>query len=121
MDKFQALNSFWNRFGIPAYDENSVPDNAVMPYLTYEVVSDSFENEVAVTNNLWYNSTSWAGISQKAKQIGDLIGMGGSLIQFDDGAIWIKRASPFAQRVGAENDTTKRIVLNFSMEFISEN
>lgn len=121
MDKFQALHNFWNSFSISAYDVNSVPENAVFPRLTYEVVTDSFDNEVAVTNSLWYNSTSWAAISQKAQQIADSIGMGGQIVQYDGGAVWIKRASPFIQRLPGEKDTIKRIVMNFSMEFISEN
>ena len=42
MDKIQALDRFWNAFGIPAYDKNSVPDGAKPPYITYDVASDSF-------------------------------------------------------------------------------
>ena len=29
MDKEQSLQQFWSSFGLPAYDETSVPDNAV--------------------------------------------------------------------------------------------
>ena len=120
MDKVQALTAFWNSFNIPAYDVNSVPDDAQTPYLTFEVVTDSFDNEVAVTNSLWYKSTSWKDITQKADLIGETIGRGGKLISYDGGAIWIKRANPFSQRL-SENDTTKRIILNFSLEYLSEN
>mgnify|MGYP007057717663 CR=1 FL=1 len=28
MNKTQALHQFWNSFGIDAYEENSVPDDA---------------------------------------------------------------------------------------------
>lgn len=119
MDKVQAFVKFWQNFDIPAYDVNSVPDNAVMPYLTFEVVTDSFDNEVAITNSLWYNSTSWAEITRKAEEIGEYIGMGGSLVKYDNGVIWIKRASPFSQRM--QDEKAKRIVLNFSLEFNSEN
>lgn len=118
MDKVQAFVNFWQNFSIPAYDVNSVPDDAVMPYMTYEVVTDSFGNEVAITNSLWYNSTSWANITKKAQEISDYLGMGGSLVKYDDGVIWIKRANPFSQRI--QDDKAKRIVLNFSLEFISE-
>ena len=37
MDKYQAINEFWNRFGVMAYDENTVPDDAELPYITYGV------------------------------------------------------------------------------------
>ena len=121
MDKVQALTSFWNSFGLKAYDVSSVPDNAVMPYMTFEVATDSFGNEVAITNSLWYNSTSWAAISQKAEEISSAVGMCGKTLRYDDGGMWIKRATPFAQRLSTDSDTIKRIVLNFSIEFISNN
>jgi hypothetical protein len=38
MNKSQALQSFWESFGIPAYNEYTVPDNAEMPYITYSVI-----------------------------------------------------------------------------------
>ena len=34
-NKWQAIDRFWNSFGIPAYDESSVPQGATMPYITY--------------------------------------------------------------------------------------
>lgn len=121
MDKFQALYRLWSSFSIPAYDVSTVPDGAIMPYLTYEVSTDSFGNEVAITNSLWYHSYSWQEISQKTQQISDYIGKGGRLIKYDGGAFWVKRGTPFAQRLSTDNDSVRRIVLNFSIEFISEN
>lgn len=121
MDKFQAMHSFWSGFGLKAYDVNSVPDEAPRPYLTYEMTTDSFGNEVAITNSLWYESTSWAEISQKAQEIADYIGLGGRWVRYDGGGAWVKRATPFAQRLPGNTDTIRRIVLNFSIEFISEN
>ena len=45
----QTLHSFWSSFGLTAYDENSVPDDAVLPYITYSVSYDSFDNNVSLT------------------------------------------------------------------------
>ena len=42
MDKAQALHSFWSGFGLTAYDENTVPDGAQLPYITYEVEGDPY-------------------------------------------------------------------------------
>lgn len=44
MDRAQAIHSFWNSFGLKAYDENTVPDNAKLPYITYEVAVSSFDD-----------------------------------------------------------------------------
>lgn len=121
MDKAQALYSLWSGFGLPAYDETRVPEDAPFPRITYETVTDSFGQEVALTASLWYYSTSWKNITQKAAEISLDIGMGGKIIRTDTGAVWIKRGAPFAQRMGDSNDSVRRIVLNISAEFFEQN
>lgn len=37
MNKAQAIQAFWESFGVPAYEESTVPDDAVMPYITYSM------------------------------------------------------------------------------------
>ena len=64
MDKVQALNSFWNSFDLKAYDATSVPDGTEMPYITYEVSTDSFGRQLSQTVSLWYRSSSWKEIQQ---------------------------------------------------------
>ena len=51
MDKSQAVHDFWSSFGLTAYDENAVPDNAQMPYITYSVVTDSLEYIIVIYHN----------------------------------------------------------------------
>lgn len=117
MDKMQTLHSFWSGFGLKAYDENTVPDGAVLPYLTYSAASANFDEPVMVSSSLWYRSMSWLDISQKADEINDAIGVGGVTIPFDGGMLWIKRGTPFAQRMSDEDDTIRRIYLNVEAEF----
>lgn len=119
MNKEQTLHSFWNSFGIPAYDENSVPDSAVLPYITYEVSISDFERPIVLSASLWYKSTSWAEITNKVNSISSVIGYGGKMLVHDDGAIWIQRGTPFAQRMSDENTNIRRIYLNVNVEFIS--
>ena len=73
MDKSQAIDNFWNRFGIPAYDENTVPQDAPLPRITYNVETDSLDNPVGMNASLWYRSRSWKDISKKAEEIGEYI------------------------------------------------
>ena len=41
------------------------------------------------------------------------------MVAYDGGAFWIKKASPWAQRMAeASDDTIRRIFLNASIEFI---
>jgi hypothetical protein len=46
MDKEQAIQNFWSQFGIPAYDENSVPDDLRYPFITYSVSTDMLDDTV---------------------------------------------------------------------------
>ena len=119
MNKSQALNHFWNDFGLKAYDENSVPDNASLPYITYESSMDDFGNVLAQTANLCYRSSSWSEITLKEQEISDFITRGGRMIAYDGGAMWIQKASPWAQRLEEPSDEMiRRVVLNVSIEFL---
>ena len=54
MTKAAALHSFYSSFGLTAYEENSVPDDAEFPYITYNITTDSFGNySTARTFSLW--------------------------------------------------------------------
>ena len=119
MNKIQALHSFWNSFNLKAYDEYSVPDNAVLPYITYEVSNSDFGKTLVQTASLWYRSSSWSEITAKEQEIANFITRGGRMIKYDDGAIWIQKASPWAQRMDDPSDELiRRIVLNVTVEFL---
>lgn len=118
MNKYQALHSFWSGFSLKVYDETSVPDNATLPYITYEVSGGSFDDTLFQTASLWYRSSSWTGIQTKEQQISEFIG-GGHIVCYDGGAMWIRKGSPWMQRMSeSSDDTIRRIVLNTIVEFI---
>ena len=121
MNKMQALHNFWSSFELKAYDENSVPENAELPFITYEASSDSFGNTLLRTASLWYRSSSWESVTAKEKEISETITRGGYMIPFDGGTIWLQRSTPWAQRMGdPSDDMIKRIVLTVSMEFLDK-
>ena len=120
MTKAAAIYQFWNSFGLKAYEENTVPTDAVFPYITYQLVTDSFDREVPVTASLWYRSESWTSINSKTEEISRKISRGGKIIACDGGAIWLKRGQPFAQSMGDESDDLiKRKYLNITAEFMT--
>ena len=122
MTKAAAIYQFWSSFGLTAYEENTVPTDAVFPYVTYQLVTDSFDREVAATASLWYRSESWVEINAKTEEISAHIGLGGKIIKCDGGRIWIKRGQPFAQNMGDESDDLiKRKYLNLTFEFFTAN
>ena len=123
MDKEQALHKFWSGFGLTAYDENTVPDDALATnkgkYLTYNVATASLDEPTPLYANLWYKSSSWAEITVKANQMAEAIGRGGAIVPFDGGYIWICRGAPFSQRMPDEDDTIRRIYINVMAEYLS--
>ena len=120
MTKAAAIYQFWNSFGLTAYEENTVPNDAAFPYITYQLVTDSFDREVPVTASLWYRSESWTAINAKTEEISQKISRGGKIISCDGGAIWMKRGQPFAQNMGDESDDLiKRKYLNITAEFMT--
>lgn len=120
MNAIQTLHNFWNGFGLPAYDETDVPDDAQLPYITYEVSNDYFGGVLAQAASVWYRSSSWVAVTEKEQQIADYIGRGGRMVAFDGGAFWIKRGEPWAQRMGdPDDDMIRRIALNIEIEFLT--
>lgn len=117
IDKWMAIKNFWKRFNLPAYDENTLPDNISMPYITYESSTSDFDERIQLSASLWYYSTLWDEISQKASEIEELIG-GGYSEPYDNGRIWITKDYPFAQRMNEPgSDMTRRMVIHIVAEF----
>ena len=121
MTKAAAIYQFWSGFGLTAYEENTVPEDAAFPYVTYQLVTDSFDREVAATASLWYRGESWTDINAKTEEISKKIGASGKKVAVDGGGIWIKRGQPFAQNMGDESDDLiKRKYINISIVFITQ-
>lgn len=122
MTKAAALQDFFSRFGIAAYAASSVPDDAVFPWLTYELITGAFDGgAVGLTVNLWYYTDSEAVPNAKAQEISDAIGYGGALVPCDGGYIWIRRGSPWCQSITEASDKSiKRRYLNVTAEFLTK-
>ena len=120
MTKAAAIYQFWNGFGLTAYEENTVPTDAAFPYITYQLVTDSFDREIPITASLWYRSESWTSINAKTEEISQKISRGGKIISCDGGVVWLKRGQPFAQNMRDESDDLiKRKYLNITAEFVT--
>lgn len=120
MDKEQALHFFWSSLGIPAYEENSVPDGTAFPYVTYQKMSGAFEDTLNPTGSIWTRKSTWADADALKSSLESLLGYGGQLYKIDGGYMVVKRGTPFAQ--GMSDDTDKmirRYVINIAVEFLT--
>lgn len=118
MNKAQAIQTFWESFGVPAYEESTVPDNAVMPYITYSMVEDSIDHPIPMTGSVWDKTYSWTRVSQIVDNISnELIQV--KSIPLDVGFVYITRGTAFAQRMVDEDDTIRRIYINLMVEYLT--
>lgn len=121
MNKDQAIHKFWSSFGLPAYDENLVPDDASMPYITYSLQTGAMDDMLMLSGSVWYYSSSWEEISLKKEEIARVVGENGFYIdRIDNGYLFITRGTPFAQRMSDPgSDLTRRIYINLNAEFLT--
>lgn len=122
MDKAQAIHQFWSSFDLTAIDEQSAYDEKIdLPdnYITYELQTSNFGDPLSLTASLWYYTTSWKDITDKADEIARYIGYGGKIIAVDGGYIWIKLGTPFAQRMATEQENYRRIILSITVDFLT--
>ncbi len=123
-NRVQALYNFWSSFGIPAIDEQSSYDTSTMqslgldyPYITYETGVGRQFDEITLSADIYYRSSTWVEIEAMAATIAAAIGESGRLLPCDNGCRWIKLGNPAYQRMGADNDfDVRRIHFDVTVE-----
>lgn len=119
MNKYQALQSFLEKVGVPVYAESSVPEQAEYPYMTYSQVDGDFmSGETSMNVNLWCYTDTESQPNELVFQLSKLVGFGGTTLIYDTGAIWVKKGSPFAQNIPDESNVKHRYI-NLDLEFLS--
>lgn len=108
-----ALYNFFSGFGIPAYIQGNIPDNATMPYITYELIEPEPLATALFHASVWYRSTNIEGIAAKVDEIRVAIGNGVNL-PTESGVIHIfrERNGTFGQIMNDPNRETKRAYLS---------
>ena len=120
MTKGAALQSFFDSI-MTAYAASAVPDDATLPYLTYDLITSAWGGgEVGLTVNMWFRTTSEKEPNAAVDKLSKAIGLGGVQLPCDDGIIWLKRGSPWAQSLTDETDKTiKRRYINVTAEYLT--
>lgn len=126
MDFQQALDKFWNGFGVIAFQDDSVPDANqfedmnINPYprITYSVSTNDFGVPTSMTASIWDRSTSWKTALGILKEVKNTLKNGGVQIHYNEGVMWIKTGTPFSSEMSDPDDTIKRIVINIETEYL---
>lgn len=110
MTKSQAISEFFNSFGVKAYEESTVPDKTLFPYITYSEVDGE---EFIIGASVWDKSTSWKKVMDITDAIAKRLGEFNYItIPFDGGYYMLYQEEPFYQRMSDEDRTIRRIYLN---------
>ena len=121
MLKEQALYNFFSGFGVPAYEEHSVPtgdDRPAYPYITYEMRTDLFGDcDTASTFSIWDNASTWSRLITLVNTISADIGRWGKVLKCNNGYILICRDIPFAQADAEQDTSIKRELCSIKLRY----
>ncbi len=115
------MADFFSSFGIPAYEETSVPETDPLPefpYITYEASTTLGDQATQINFSVWDRNPSLERISNLAQEISQEIGYG-KLIPCDEGAIMIRPASSFIQSMGDSDPLIKRKLFQLEAKFLT--
>lgn len=89
----QVLYQFWSQFGVPAYLADCVPSNAVLPYITYEVIQPALNGEAVLTAFNWHERDADGNVQRSAlmDDIAAAMPEGGLMLAVDNGYVIIYR------------------------------
>lgn len=99
-----ALYNFFSGFDLPAYNESTIPDDAELPYIVYQLVEPEWSEKTIMYVRVYYrNKTSNFEALQKADEIAGAVGVG---IRLDcqGGYVVLRPETPLIQPIPPEND-----------------
>lgn len=88
-----ALYGFYTGFGIPAYEVNTVPDDATLPYITYLYAEPQYQSPATHYAQVYMRTNSNAELLGKAGEIVGAIGEGALI----GNGVVIRPSSPLVQ------------------------
>lgn len=109
-----ALYGFLSGFDIPAYGENTVPDEAELPYLTYPLKEPEWNRPTTFYITVYYRSKdSNVPSLSKADEIVQAIGPG-IYLACDGGVVMLTPENPLIQEL-PPNDDVRGAYINLQL------
>lgn len=91
-DVHKALYTFWSSFGIPAYLTGYVPDEAELPYITFEVADGAAMSTTFLTAYVWVKEDN-AQRAELLDKVKDAIPCDGTQLFLPSGMLVLYRNS----------------------------
>lgn len=100
----QALYTFFSGFGLPAYNENKIPDNAQLPYITFRQIEPEWNQKATFYAIVYYRQkdSNLASLT-KADEIVRAVGTGVRL-PIDGGCVVLWPETPLIQPMERDDD-----------------
>lgn len=104
-----------------AYPETNVPEEAILPYMTYDNPDGDFgDGDITATIKLWMHTESEAVPNEKARLFKKYITFN-PYIECDEGVMWVKTGTPFSVSIRGEGmQGLKAKLINLEIEHITE-
>ena len=99
----EALKNFYSGFGLPAFQEDTVPDDVSLPYISFSLSEPEWNQRASHFVRVWDRTKLNTGIIRKADQITQAIGTR-KKIKYDGGYLVIYPENPKTQIV-VDGDT----------------
>lgn len=107
-----ALKEFFSGFDLPAYAENSVPEDVELPYITYSLAQPEWGQKASVYAQVWDRTRSNERILRVADEITAEIGEG-KILQLESGYLVIWPETPLVQLMS--DGDTRSAYINLSI------
>lgn len=127
MDRWQAQYNFWSQFGVPAYEENSVPDlkELTFPYITYEAAVGGFGDTIPISASIWDKVRDGYSALETLDTLSDAIEdviVNSFPRNYDNGKYRVWKEGSWSENMSdPDDDKIKRKRLSVNFEFMDFN
>lgn len=115
----RGIYTFLSGFGVPVYDENSVPEDAVFPYMTYNPIITDWDGSALMQVRLW----DYPGPDHSAGRIYGIVDQIGESIDSESKIlpvgthkyVTLAKGEPWVQPQPTPDVKARVIILNFEI------
>lgn len=109
-----ALKSYLSSFNIPAYQQDSIPDDVPLPYITYPLKEPEWNQKTSFYFIVWYRSTGYGELLTKVDEILADIGEG-KKINLENGYLVLYPEPTLVQEYNDEDNKAKGMYVSMAM------